>query len=231
MRQHAKRHYAAETWTGRLRRPLAAALATFLAVVLVGGTPPAFAAAVTVRVVDQSGRPVQDAVVSLRPVTGAAPRPTAGGPYAVDQKDMQFHPFVSIVPVGATVAFPNFDPFRHQVYSFSAARKFELKLFARDQTRTVTFDKAGVVAIGCNIHDSMSAYIYVTDTIWSVRTPVSGAAAFAGVGKGTYRLEVWHPNLRAPGGVSTRDIALAGDVDQTVAVTLRPPPAPKAGDY
>ena len=74
---------------------------------------------------------------------------------------MQFHPFVLIVPVGAKVSFPNLDPTRHHVYSFSPAKQFELKLFARDQSRSVVFDKPGVVALGCNIHDAMTAFIVV----------------------------------------------------------------------
>src|SRR5262245_53423681 len=92
---------------------------------------PALAGGFTVRVVDAAGHPVQDAVVTLKPVSGAALRPRMEGPYRVTQQETQFHPFVSVVPAGATVAFPNLDPFRHHVYSFSAAKRFELKLFAR----------------------------------------------------------------------------------------------------
>src|SRR6266511_4313082 len=123
---------------------------------------PVAAAPLAVRVVDQSGRPVRDAVVSFYPA-GAAARPArAGGRFVVSQKSLQFHPFLTIVPVGADVSFPNFDPTKHHVYSFSSAKRFELKLFARDQSRTVHFDKPGVVALGCNIHDQMSAFIVVT---------------------------------------------------------------------
>ncbi|HET6942615.1 MAG TPA: methylamine utilization protein, partial [Sphingomicrobium sp.] len=90
-------------------------------------------------------------------------RPSTGGTFSVSQRDMQFHPFVLVVPVGAKVSFPNLDPTRHHVYSFSPAKKFELKLFAKDQSRSVVFDKPGVVALGCNIHDAMTAFIYVAD--------------------------------------------------------------------
>ena len=65
------------------------------------------------------------------------------------------------MPVGATVSFPNRDKVRHHVYSFSAAKKFDLKLYGRDETRSVVFDKPGVVALGCNIHDVMSGFIVV----------------------------------------------------------------------
>src|SRR5437870_3361777 len=130
---------------------------------------PLAAAPLSVRVVDARGKPVRDAIVVVHPV-GQRARPMArGGPYVVSQKDLQFHPFMLVVPVGATVSFPNLDPTKHHVYSFSPAKKFELKLFAKDQSRSVSFDKPGVVALGCNIHDSMSAFIYVTDSTWTAR--------------------------------------------------------------
>src|SRR5918994_115419 len=122
---------------------------------------PTVAAPLSVRVVDAKGRPVRDAVVTLRPIGVAARPAAASGSYSVSQEGMQFHPFVSVVPVGASVSFPNRDATKHHVYSFSPAKRFELKLFARDQSRSVRFDKPGVIALGCNIHDSMSARLTV----------------------------------------------------------------------
>src|SRR5579872_569742 len=124
------------------------------------------AAPLSVRVVDASGRPVRDAVVTLYPAGAAGRAPRSSGRFVITQQNMQFHPFLTIIPVGADVSFPNLDSTKHHVYSFSPAKKFELKLFARDQSRTVHFDKAGVVALGCNIHDQMSAFVVVTDSAW-----------------------------------------------------------------
>jgi plastocyanin len=180
----------------------------------------AAAAPLTVRVVDAKGRPVSDAVVTLR--AGPATRPSTGGAFSVSQRDMQFHPFVLVVPVGAKVSFPNLDPTRHHVYSFSPAKKFELKLFAKDQSRSVTFDRAGVVALGCNIHDQMSAYLVVTDSAWTAKTDARGIARFADAPAGS-TMSVWHPYLRAPGGTLSRRL---GPSERTanVAVKLRAPP-------
>src|SRR6476646_10138457 len=103
-----------------------------LALAVAGVAMPLAAAPLNVRVVDASGRPVRDAVVTLYPA-GAAARPArAGGRYVVAQEDLPFRSFVSVVPVGADVSFPNLDPTKHHVYSFSAAKRFELKLFAKD---------------------------------------------------------------------------------------------------
>src|SRR5436190_3617059 len=180
----------------------------FLSVLaLAGAMSPLAAASLTVRVVDASGRPVRDAVVKLDPTGGAARAPRVSGRYVVAQQNLQFHPFLTIVPVGADVSFPNLDPTKHHVYSFSQAKRFELKLFARDQSRTVHFDKAGIVALGCNIHDQMSAFIVIADSAWTARTNAQGVAAFADAPSVPGRLTVWHPYLRAPGGVMQQSVA------------------------
>jgi plastocyanin len=191
---------------------------------------PLAAAPLAVRVVDASGRPVRDAVVTLYPAGNAARAPRASGRFVVSQKNIQFHTFQTIAPVGADVSFPNFDPTKHHVYSFSAAKRFELKLFARDQSRTVHFDKAGVVALGCNIHDQMSAFIVVTDSAWTARTNAQGVAAFADAPNAPGRLTVWHPYLRAPGGMLQQGVA-ASQRSASFSIRLRPPPAMPAMDY
>ena len=188
------------------------------------------AAPLVVRVVDASGRPVRDAVVILHP-SGSAGRSAAGsGHYVVSQKNLQFHPFMTIVPVGADVSFPNFDNTKHHVYSFSPAKRFELKLFAKDQSRTVHFDKPGVVALGCNIHDQMSAFIVVTDSRWTGRTNAQGLVSFADAPNAPGRVDVWHPYLRAAGGSVEQAIAPAQRT-ASFSIRLRPPPPMPMMDY
>lgn len=192
-------------------------------------TAPIAAATLTVRVVDGAGRPVRDAVVTFYPSSGArVPRPS--GRYVVSQQNLQFHPFLTIVPVGADISFPNFDNTKHHVYSFSPAKRFELKLFAKDQSRTVHFDKAGVVALGCNIHDQMSAFIVVTDSAWTTRTNAQGMAAFADAPNAPGRLTLWHPYLRAPGGMLQQALS-ASQRSVSFSVRLRPPPPSMPMDY
>ena len=193
-------------------------------------TAPLGAAPLSVRVVDASGHPVRDAVVTLYAAGSAARAPRPGGRYVVSQKNIQFHPFLSIVPVGADVSFPNLDPTKHHVYSFSPAKRFELKLFAKDQSRTVHFDKAGVVALGCNIHDQMSAFIVVTDSVWTARTNAQGMATFADAPNAPGRVTAWHPYLRAPGGVVEQNVR-SGQRSASFQVRLRPPPPAMQMDY
>jgi plastocyanin len=202
----------------------------FGALALAGAAVPLAAAPLNVRVVDASGHPVRDSVVTLYPAAGVARPAHAGGRYVVAQQNLQFRPFLTVVPVGADVSFANLDPTKHHVYSFSAAKKFELKLFARDQSRTVHFDKAGVVALGCNIHDQMSAFIFVTDTAWTARTNAQGMASFPDAPSAPARVAVWHPYLRAPGG-QVEQAMPATQRNMSFQVRLRPPPAMAMTDY
>jgi plastocyanin len=193
------------------------------ALALAGAASPLVAAALNVRVVDASGHPVRDAVVTLYPAGSAARPARATGRFVIAQQNLQFHPFLTVVPVGADVSFPNLDPTKHHVYSFSAAKRFELKLFAKDQSRTVHFDRPGVVALGCNIHDQMSAFIVVTDSAWTARTNGQGIASFGDVPNVPARLTVWHPYLRAPGGLVEQPLAPT-QRSLSLQVRLRPPP-------
>jgi plastocyanin len=202
-----------------------------LVLALAGAVSPLAAAPLSVRIIDASGRPVRDAVVTLYPSGSAAHAPRAAGRFVITQQKLAFHPFLTIIPVGADVSFPNLDPTKHHVYSFSAAKKFELKLFAKDQSRTVHFDKPGVVALGCNIHDQMSAFIFVADSAWTARTNAQGFASFGDAPNAAGRLVVWHPYLRAPGNQLQQAV---GPAQRNASFQLRlrpPPPAMSMSDY
>lgn len=184
------------------------------------------AADLTVMVKTPAGRPVRDIVVTLEPDAGVGTRPIRfDWPYRMAQKDMQFDPFILIVPVGATVAFPNLDTVRHHVYSFSAPHPFEIKLYGRDQSRSIQFDKPGLIAVGCNIHDQMVAFIRVVTTPFAAKTQETGIVRLVGAPGGQATLRVWHPYLKGPGNEVTRKITLpaAGAVNQTVVVELLTP--------
>ena len=207
-----------------MRQRVAACLLLFCA-------SPGLAGTLVVRVVDPAGRPVNDAVVTIDPVGRAAKPARLAGPYRIEQRDMMFHPFVSVVPVDATVFFPNFDATRHHVYSFSPAKRFELKLFARDQSRRMRFNKAGIIAIGCNIHDQMSAFLFVTANGWAQRTE-RGAATFRDAPSGASNITVWHPYLRTPSLTVSRALPLGeGNRVETFKVKLRPAPLHNMDSY
>jgi plastocyanin len=204
----------------------------FLALILLlAGPLSARAADLAVTVRTAAGKPVADAVVMVRPQAGA-PRGLIRfpWPYRMAQQAMKFAPFVLVVPVGADVSFPNLDLVLHHVYSFSPAKTFELKLYGHDETRNVRFDKAGVVAVGCNIHDSMVGFIRVVDTPYAAKTNAAGEAVIHDLPAGPASLVLWHPYLRAPHNELARTLSM-GAADQRLALVgeLRTPPMRRGG--
>jgi plastocyanin len=192
-------------------------------------TATAHAADLTVQVRTAAGKPQPDAVVMVYPDVKPASATRAAGPFRMVQKNMQFDPFVLIVPVGAEVAFPNLDTVRHHVYSFSAARPFELKLYGKDEARTVKFDKPGVVAIGCNIHDMMMAFIRIVDTPYAAKTDASGRAVLHDLPNGSATIRIWHPYLKAKDNEIAKTASLSGAAQLVIPVEMRP--APERMDY
>lgn len=177
-------------------QPSRLAASAAIALALAGS---AAAGDLTVTVKGDDGAPLPEAVVMVHPAAGSGPASAIhySWPTTMTQQNIAFNPYVLIVPVGSTVGFPNKDKVRHHVYSFSAAKKFELKLYGQQEERTITFDKAGVVALGCNIHDSMIGYIYVADTPFAAKTNDAGVAVIRGLPGGAGTLTVWHPDMKA----------------------------------
>ena len=187
------------------------------------------AATLNVQVRSADGKPVADAVVTI---AGPAASATKGSTLRVAQKDLTFDPFVLIVPAGATVAFPNFDHVSHHVYSFSPAKKFEIQLYGQDETRTVVFPAPGVVAIGCNIHDKMTAFLYVTDTALAAKTDANGNASIANVPEGEAKLRVWHPHATATGQQTEQAVTISQASSTVIAeMDLRAQRRTRHGSY
>lgn len=145
-------------------------------------------------VVDSQGKPVADAVVVAVPVDGALRLPKSRDA-VVDQVDKEFTPRVNAILVGTPVVFPNHDNVRHQVYSFSKAKRFELPLYAGIPAQPVMFDTPGVVVLGCNIHDWMVGYVYVSESPYFAKTGSSGKVTIGDLTARVYQVRVWHPQL------------------------------------
>jgi plastocyanin len=173
--------------TDSLATAFAAACAVFASATL------AQTATLSATVTDDSGRPLADAVVVASPRDGPPPADARARDAVEDQIDKEFVPKVLPVYVGTSVTFPNHDQIRHQVYSFSAAKRFELPLYEGTPARPVTFDKPGVVVLGCNIHDWMIGYVYVSESPYFARTGPDGKATLADLPLRVYVVRVWHP--------------------------------------
>lgn len=154
---------------------------------------------VTIELRDAAGNPVPDAVVYLENANdGAAGAPPVNGARAViDQRDKVFVPEVTVIQTGTEVVFPNSDSVSHHVYSFAQPNAFELPLYKGGTRPNVRFSHPGVVALGCNIHDSMIGYVVVVATPHFARSDAQGAVSFPDVPAGSYRVQAWSPRLDA----------------------------------
>jgi plastocyanin len=198
----------------------------------------AIAVPLEIQVSDRNGAPVRDVVVTVsdgRPNTMSA-QATATR-VVMDQLAMRFVPEVLVVPVGTAVNFPNSDTISHQVYSFSRAKPFQLPLYKGASYPPVTFDKPGLVVLGCNIHDSMVGYIYVTDARWYGQTNAAGKMTLPEVASGKVSVTIWGSFIADPATALTRSIELSGNDKQTLEFKLMKPlrsspePRPRRADW
>ena len=167
----------------------------------------------------KTNQPVADAVVSLVPLTDVVKPIESATRIEIVQQDRSFVPYVTPVRVGTEVHFPNRDKIKHHAYSNSPAKNFELPLYAGEAKAPIIFDRAGIVAVGCNIHDWMIAYVVVVDTPWFAKTGADGKAVIPSVPAGRFRAEVWQPRLK-PGSTVTRDITVADSAGAPIAFVL-----------
>ena len=173
------------------RCPLNAALVA-MAACLLWPAGPAGAAQLNVQVSSPAGQPVVDAGVYATLLSGEPPqRPKRD--ITIEQSNKQFVPLVSIAQTGTMVNFPNRDPFRHHVYSFSPAKTFEIKLYSGVPSKPVAFDKPGEVVLGCNIHDTMIAHVLIVDTPFFAKTDGQGRASLDQLPAGDYEVRMWYP--------------------------------------
>lgn len=197
------------------RRPIGAEVWLACALLLAGLVDGARAGELVGRVTDASRAPVPNAVIALYAVNSphavnrAADSPVAPLPEVVmDQRGVQFAPHVVVVRRGTAVRFPNSDDIRHQVYSFSPAKRFNLPLYHGVPAKPEVFAQAGEVVLGCNIHDKMLGYIYVVDSPWFAKTDAAGALHITDVPAGNYRAQLWYPGLVATAATIEKAIAI-----------------------
>ena len=169
-------------------------------VLLCAGLAGAQEVTLTARVAIMSeGKPARsheanNVVVWLTPAAGPM-KPVAfreAQPPRLVQRNKSFDPHLLVVPVGSVVAFPNHDPFFHNVFSLFEGKRFDLGLYEAGSTRDVHFDKPGISYIFCNIHPEMSAVVVALDTPYYGISDRQGQVVIGGVPTGKYVLRMWH---------------------------------------
>jgi plastocyanin len=163
---------------------------------------PALAGTVAGRVelLDKGGRRATDlseVVVYLEgvPVKPKAPKTIAA---TITMQGKKFKPHVVVVPLGATVDFPNEDPIFHNAFSVSGQNRFDLELYKRPKSGIYTFQNPGVVRVYCNIHPQMSAVVLVRDNPFYTMAAQDGSFVIDKVPAGRFTLTAWHERVPVP---------------------------------
>jgi plastocyanin len=206
------------------------------AALLLALAAPAFPATVIVVVTGADGQPAPNVVVRLAPAHAPAWKPPAA-PVLIAQRDIHFVPYLSAVPVGATVRFSNQDPYDHHLRSepggplgdIPPIQAFEMRLAAASGDKVAStdlkFDKPGAVVLGCHLHSSMRGHLFVSETPWVAVTDANGSAVIPDVPDGAAELRTWSPEQLTDQAPSARQI---GGRSLTLSTTLNfTPPKPR----
>jgi plastocyanin len=167
---------------------------------------------------ERTNRTKADAVIWLTPVTPSAAVWTPKvhpDTFRLEQKNKEFIPHILVVPTGSMIAFPNLDPFFHNVFSQFNGKRFDLGLYETGQSRAVRFNQTGVSYIFCNIHPEMSAVVITVNTPYYAMSAANGSIAIADVPPGDYEMKVWAEGVSESQLASfTRKVKVAAsDVD------------------
>jgi plastocyanin len=207
------------------RSAIAAAVAGCLIAAIC--TPAATAEGLRLSLTDATGAAAPGVVLYLQGSVSEVPRDI---PHAVmDQRNKAFVPGYIVVQQGTAVEFPNSDTVRHHVYSFSQPNEFEMPLYKGVPARPVVFKRAGIVTLGCNIHDQMLGYIVVVETPYFGITAVDGSLVLPGVRPGHYKVMAWSPRLgadaaREAGAIDVPPNSDPGLIPLRLAQKMKPAP-------
>jgi plastocyanin len=208
-----------------------------MAALLALATSLAQAASVQLTVLNADGKPAPDTVVVVQPTASwpAQPLPPVA---VIEQKDIRFVPYVTVVPVGGSVRFVNRDSFDHHVRSqpggplgsVAPAREFEFRLPPQGKGNNTSpdlrLDVAGSVVLGCHLHNSMRGHLFVAPTPWFAVTDDQGRVRIDGVPEGQAEVRLWHPDQltdQPPLRVQVAG-ALAAEGKLNFSPRRRPPP-------
>jgi plastocyanin len=178
-------------------------------------------------VTDNMGKPLKDAVVYAMPTERMAP--TKDWETVIFVENNTFQPFVLPVQTGSVVSFMNTDRVQHHIYSASPVVNFDLPLDKAESSKHIALDKAGVIVLGCAIHDGMVGYLYVMETAYFAKTGEEGTADLIDLPRGAYDVLVWHPWMKGSPDETAKRITpnaqSIATVDFVVPLQIRNMPA------
>ncbi|WP_371194516.1 methylamine utilization protein [Glaciecola sp. SC05] len=188
------------------------------------------ASELSVQVLDNKHQPLSNIVVELVPSEKSDSDLSLPVSANMKQLDQKFVPHILAISKGTQVHFPDSDSVRHHVYSFSEAKTFEIAIYKEEVKRRIEFEQAGVVELGCNIHDWMLGYIYVAESPLFQQTAPGGLSRFSELPNGRYTIKVWHPRI-ALGDIQTLHEIDIESHTQNVVIRLKEDLRPSLDDF
>ncbi|HXI03847.1 MAG TPA: carboxypeptidase regulatory-like domain-containing protein [Candidatus Saccharimonadales bacterium] len=168
---------------------------------------------------------VRNVIVYFEPAAELASAPAGRAPQQImAQVDETFVPHVLPILAGSTVDFPNSDPFFHNVFSLSMASAFDLGHYPKGTSKSVRFDKPGLVKVFCHLHADMSAVIMVLENPFFAVPAESGAYRIEGIPPGRYKVTAWHERAHPV----TREVTI--EPGRTATADFQVPIDDSAGD-
>ncbi len=178
----------------------------------------AYASDLSVLITAHKDRSTKGVVVELAAKQASAPETRT---IEIDQKNQEFIPLISVATVGSKLIFNNLDELKHHVYSASTGNQFDLPLHNGIAPDKVILNTPGVVKLGCNIHDWMLAYVYVSESNWVKIMDSSGEVNFENVPAGDYELRIWSPRLRNTKKALVENITIKDDQSAKHEITIK----------
>lgn len=144
---------------------------------------------------------IQDAFIFFKGKIGKLPEPEQKSMGIksmgkVNQKDTLFVRLNTAITAGSTVDFPNLDPFFHNVFSYSKAKRFDLGRYNTNESRSIVIDKPGIIKLFCEIHSHMSGFLLVLENKYFSRIDKNGKALITDIPAGKYKVIAWHPYFK-----------------------------------
>jgi len=163
-----------------------------------------------VAIIEGDGGSAGDVAQTVVWLSGVTAPPGIPSQAEMATEGKQFVPRLLVLAEGSTVAFPNHDPFNHNVFSLTPEATFDLGLYGRGQAKSTAFPRSGVIRIYCNVHAQMRGLVVVLQSALYTQPGADGGFRLEAVPPGDYILHAWHER--------------AGEVNQSLAVTGQPQP-------
>ena len=181
------------------------------------------AAELSVRVEAPSKAPLQDLVVYLTEIDGAAIKASSENSQQINilQEDKKFLPYVSVMSSVDSLMFENRDNLTHHIYSVLSKDFEQFRLKAGEKKAPTLSKSHPSVFMACNIHDWMAGHLLIVETPYYTKTTNKGVASFKSLKPGTYTVKVWHPQMSDADQVKSHKVTITDS--STLTITLQQP--------